>query len=302
MTRNDTLWKGLIEDIFPYFIPFFLPEHAHLFDLNKPVEFLDKELQQINPAPEAETAELRFVDKLVKVHTVDGEEKWVLIHIEVQGYNDAKFAQRMFHYFYRILDRYGVPVTAITIFTDSNPAFHPNTYTYDFAGTKYTYQFNTYKVLAQNETKLADDSNNPFAIAILTVLLEIRKKKQRLDDENLFSLKLALVKQLRSRKFPKKTIDDLFSFLNRHVNFASPETAIKFEKEIALLTNQQSPMGIQEMILEMTKQEAKAETTTERNTFFVENLFRSTDFTNEKIAAIAGVSVEFVQEIKHKLS
>lgn len=106
MIRNDILWKGLIENIFPDFIPFFLPQFSHLFDTSRPVEFLDKELQNLYPEI-ADLSDVRFVDKLVKVFTTDGDEKWVLIHIEVQGYYDRNFAERMYTYFRRILDSYG---------------------------------------------------------------------------------------------------------------------------------------------------------------------------------------------------
>ncbi len=298
MTRNDILWKGLIEDIFPYFIPFFLPEHAYLFDLNKPFEFLDKELQQITPASESETGGLRFVDKLVKVYTTGGEERWVLIHIEVQGYSDANFSQRMFNYFYRILDRYGVPVTAIAIFTDSNLVFHPNTYTYNFAGTNYNYQFNTYKVLEQNEAELAA-SSNPFAIAILTVLLALKRK--RLDDEKLYVLKIELVRQLYARGFPRKVILHLFAFLKSYVNFSKPETEAKFDRETNQIAGNNYDMTTIEIALQLEKERSLERGKMERNQFFVESLFRNTDFTDEKIATVAGVSLEFVKEVKGKL-
>jgi hypothetical protein len=107
MQRNDTLWKGLIEDIFPWFIPFFLPRYQHLFQTENGVEFLDKELQQLYPQEDSRGG-VKFVDKLVKVPSAGGSNHWLLIHIEVQGYGDGRFAERMFTYFSRIWDCYGV--------------------------------------------------------------------------------------------------------------------------------------------------------------------------------------------------
>ena len=292
MLRNDAGWKGLLEYIFPHFIPFFLPEHAHLFDIEKPFEFLDKELQQLYP-PEAKQ-ELKFVDKLVKAFTKSGEEKWILIHIEVQGYKDTDFGKRMFTYFYRILDRYNVPVTAIAIFTDSGKSFMPNQYVYDFAGTQNTYLFNTYKVLQQDE-KLLEQSENPFATAILTVLLALKKKK--LVDENLLHLKLDLVKRMLTRGFTSKTVERMLVFIKEYVNFAKPETAIKFDQAIDLLTNNIQPMGIIEQVLELREQKGRRE----RNTIFVENLIRNTDFLDERIAELADVPIEFVKKMRVKL-
>lgn len=68
-------------------------------------------------------------------------------------------------------------------------------------------------------------------------------------------------------------------------------------------------MGLEEQILEVKRQEGKQEgkqegrqeTLLERNTLFVDNLLRSTDFTDERIASLAGVSQEFVQQARAKL-
>ena len=95
------------------FLKFFFEDAEKLFDMERGFQFLDKELEQLFPTEEIEAP--KFVDKLVKVFTKTGEEDWILVHIEVQGYDDKDFAKRMFTYFYRILDKYGKPVTAIAI-------------------------------------------------------------------------------------------------------------------------------------------------------------------------------------------
>lgn len=294
MQRSDILWKGLIEEIFPYFIPFFLPQYAHLFDLSKPVEFLDKELQQLFPQDE-DIRHPKFVDKLVKVFTIKGTEQWVLIHIEVQGQRDEDFAKRMYTYFYRILDRYGVAVTAIALFTDDNPAFCPNRYEYDFAGTQNMYRFNTYKVLQQDEQVLAE-SDNPFAIAILTVLLALKKK--RLQGEELLQLKVALYRQLRSRNFSESLSRKMFSFLDTYVHFDKPELKNKFDKEIEAITKNNEPMGLKEVVELLIAERAMEQGEEKRNIVFVTNLLQSTDFSDEKVATLADVPLVFVQQIR----
>jgi len=84
---------------------FFYPEAEELFDLDKGFEYLDKELEQLFP-PEEDTYSPRFVDKLVKVFGKHGDDQWILVHIEVQGYNDIYFEERMFTYYHRIFDKY----------------------------------------------------------------------------------------------------------------------------------------------------------------------------------------------------
>src|ERR1700712_2919050 len=86
MKRDDTLWKGILEDLFIHFLRFFFKDADSLFDLKKGFEYLDKEMEQISKADELQPS--KFLDKLVKVYSNEGEEQWVLVHIEIQGYID----------------------------------------------------------------------------------------------------------------------------------------------------------------------------------------------------------------------
>jgi len=52
------------------------------------------------PEPEKES-DTRFADKLIKVFNRQGEEDWILVHIEVQGDTSKRvqFTERMFRYY-----------------------------------------------------------------------------------------------------------------------------------------------------------------------------------------------------------
>jgi predicted transposase YdaD len=296
MKKNDTLWKGILENLCEDFILFFFQDAQQLLDLGKGFEFLDKELEQLFPAEVSEAP--KFVDKLVKVFSRQGQEEWVLIHIEVQGYQDTDFAKRMFTYFYRILDKYGKPVTAIAIFTDANKNYHPVAFDYHFLGTRNTFQFNTYKIIDQDEAALSQNEN-PFAVVIVTVLLALKKKK--LDDQSLFELKYLLARNLLKRKIARKKIDDLLIFLGQYVRFADSKYSIKFDHVIEELTEKQSSMGIREMVLDQAKSEGKKEGKQESKVDFVENLLAARRFTTEEIAGFADVTEKFVLDVMQTL-
>ena len=287
---------------------FFFKDADELFDMEKGFQFLDKELEQLFPMQDSESP--KFVDKLIKVFTKTGREEWILCHVEIQGYDDRDFAKRMFTYFYRILDKYGKPVTAIAIFTDNNKNFHPTFYEFEFLGTKAAFQFNTYKIIEQDETSLLNH-DNPFSIVILTVLLALRKKK--LDDEKLYALKYSLAKNLLRKNIEKRKIDDLLIFLQRYVTFADPEYNVKFEKEIEELTENQKTMGIREQVLDMAKKEGIAlgeergiEKGIERGiekgkAEVVKNLLSIGKFTTEEVSNFAGVNQDFVLKVRKTL-
>ena len=110
----DELWKNIIEKLFPHFLEFFMPQlHADV-DLTLGYVFLDKELQRIKLKGKKGK---NITDKLVKVYLKNGGEKWLLIHLEVQGKHEDDFANRMFRYFYRIYDKYDVNITALAVLT-----------------------------------------------------------------------------------------------------------------------------------------------------------------------------------------
>jgi hypothetical protein len=89
---RDTLWKGILEDLFADFLLYFYPNWAlQEVDFSQKFVFLDKELAEIYPKSDNTK---RFADKLVRVPIKSGKEQWILIHIEVQGYVDVEFPAR----------------------------------------------------------------------------------------------------------------------------------------------------------------------------------------------------------------
>ncbi|BAY73865.1 hypothetical protein NIES25_02730 [Nostoc linckia NIES-25] len=125
---NDSPWKEILEAYFPQAMQFFFPQTAALIDWERPHEFLDKEFQQI--AREAEQGR-RYADKLVKVWQIEGQEIWLLIHVEIQAKLEYTFPARMFSYNLRIFDRFAKPAISLAILCDSDPTWRPNQYSYN---------------------------------------------------------------------------------------------------------------------------------------------------------------------------
>lgn len=61
---------------------------------------------------------------------VDGEEAWLLLHIELQSQMDSGFPKRMFIYHYRIYDRYDREVVSLAVLGDEQPNWRPTEYGY----------------------------------------------------------------------------------------------------------------------------------------------------------------------------
>ncbi len=296
MKHNDILWKAALEDLFDDFLRFFYPDADKLFNLDRGFEYLDKELEQLFPT-DADNYSPRYVDKLVKVFTNSGDEEWILIHIEVQGYTDQDFSKRMFQYYYRILDKYDKPITAFAIFADSNKNFHPKYYERDFLGTKVYYAFNTYKIIDQDDAEL-EASNNPFAMAVLSAKLALSNHK--LEDQQLFELAYNLAKRLLTKQISREKTRNVMSFLRYYLNFENPGMNAKFEEEIAILTERNITMGIEEFLLERAEKkgiEKGIEKGVEKNTKETALKMMKSGFDIALIADITGLSIEEIKRL-----
>ena len=165
----------------------------------------------------------------------DGSEKWLLIHIEVQGYFEKDFAKRMFIYNYRIFDRYNKDVVSLAILADPLPYFRPDKYEVSYWGFKHKFEFPIVKILDYKE-KWAEleKSDNPFAIIVMAHLKEMETKQ---DINRRLFWKISLVKSLYKKGYGKKDILLLYKFIDWLVALPEDlgrrfhEEIIKYEEE-----------------------------------------------------------------------
>jgi predicted transposase/invertase (TIGR01784 family) len=295
--KNDALWKGILEDVFDDFLVFIFEERSTIFDFSKGFEFLNKELAQIYPVDE-NSDHPKFVDKLVKVFTKGGSEEWVLVHVEVQGYNDPEFAKRMFTYFYRILDKFGKPITCVALFTGSEKAAVVQQYDYSFLGTENHFRYNVYNVIEQDINSL-EKNENPFAMVVQTVLIALQKNK--LGEMEVLRLYKNIARRLLQRNISPVKTRAIMNFLKYYVNFENKQNIINFEEEIKALTNNNFTMGIEELLLERAEMRGVEKGVEKSKYLFVKNLILDTNFGDEKIASLASVDTTFVQQVRKEL-
>ncbi len=205
----DSPWKEAVERYFPEFMAFYFPAAHAQIDWLHGYEFLDSELRAV-----VQDAELgkRFVDKLVRVNRLSGEESWIYIHLEVQGSPQTEFAERMFVYNYRLYDRYHHPVASMAILADESEDWRPVSFGFEVLGCKHTLEFPTAKLLdfMGREAELQADAN-PFALVTLAHLLT---KATRKDMDARFTAKWKLIQLLYQRDWGKQRIIDLFLVLD----------------------------------------------------------------------------------------
>ena len=119
----------------------------------------------------------RYADKLIKVGRRDGEEAWVLVHVEVQGQYEADFAERMFQYYSRLYDRYRRPVVSLVVLTDPRRRWRPTRYRQALWGCELQLRYPVVKLLDYRGREAELEAHqNPFAVVTLA---HLKRRKRR---------------------------------------------------------------------------------------------------------------------------
>jgi hypothetical protein len=203
----DSPWKEALEQALPDFLALFFPEAHAGIDWRRGYRFRDKELQQV-----VRDAELgrRYADKLAEVYTLDGAETWVLVHIEIQGQADPRFAERMYVYHYRLFDRYRRDVVSLAVLTDAQGGFRPSGYERERWGCSLRFRFPMVKLLDwRDRAAVLEADRNPFALVALAQLQAMAHRgpaRKR--------VKLRLIRFLYARDYTREQILAWFRVLD----------------------------------------------------------------------------------------
>lgn len=208
-SEYDSPWKDILANYFQPAIELCFPNIAREIDWARGVQSLDKEFQKT-----VRRSELggRNSDTLVQVWSRAGEEKWVLLHVEVQAQHESHFSRRMFDYYTRICQRYNRPVASLAILADDHPTWQPSSYEQALWGCTARLEFPVVKLrdLARNEDELLENPN-PFAIVVLA---QVKAMQTRTAMRRRRVWKTTLVRLGYERAYTKRTILDLFSFVD----------------------------------------------------------------------------------------
>ena len=213
---------------------FFFPDAHTQIDWSQGFEFMDGELQQLTK--ESETGR-RYTDKLIKTYRLDGTEQHVLCHIEIQNQPEDHFSSRVFTYFARIRDKFGLPVASFAILGDTRAAWKPQRHQESLFGCHLQFDFPVVKLLDYKQ-KLEDleASTNPFAHVVLAHLAAQSTKQhpQRRRQE-----KLALTKGLYQKGYDRQDIINIYRFIDWVLTLPKTLEA-DFQKDLATYEGNQT--------------------------------------------------------------
>jgi Domain of unknown function (DUF4351) len=228
-TPLDTPWKQILESYFPQFMAFFFPEAYSQIDWSRGFEFLDGELQQVTL--EAETGK-RITDKLVKVYLRNGEERWIVAHIEIQNQKEAEFGERVFVYYARLRDKFKREVASFAVLGDTDVNWRPNSFARETLGFHVQASFPIAKLVdykKRQEELIASD--NPFAV-VVQAHLAAQATKGKESQQRRRKQKFALMTMMYEKGYSRQEVIDLFRFIE-WVMILPPELEQAFKNDLA---------------------------------------------------------------------
>ncbi len=225
----DGAWKQALERLLPDFLALAHPRLHDALDWSQPIALLDKELQAITRQGRKGR---RAVDLLASVRRKDGQEQWVLVHVEVQGQAQDDFARRMFTYHARLTDRYDRPVVSLAVLTDREGEWRPNEYRYDHWDCAVQFRYPILKVLdwRGREAELVG-RRNPFAQVLLAQLAVLTAPGQI---ESLAATRLAILRRLLRAGYTDEQIYAVLTFLD-WIIVLPEEVEARVDAELAAL-------------------------------------------------------------------
>ena len=219
----DGFWKDIIEEYWQEFLKKFLPKLYKDADLKSKPEFLNKELRDVLNLPELseEHNPPLFVDELIKIPMKNGEEKWLLLHIEVQGKGGENISYRMFLYYCLIFARYRKKIVSLAILTSRRPKKEdsPGIYKTLFYGTSIEYKYNYFEAYKVTDKEL-EAGENKFDLFLLAVKFAMRSKH---NEQKKFSYLKKITEILYQKGFTPRERREILRYVNYIVGLSDKE-------------------------------------------------------------------------------
>jgi hypothetical protein len=133
-------------------------------------------------------------------------------HLLKKSQEEGRFGERMFVYYYRLRDKYDLPIASLAILGDERDTWRPQPFQDELWGCRVQFEFPIVKLLDYVPfwTQLEADQN-PFAIVVMA---HLKTKETRNDAIARKEWKFRLTRGLYERGYERQDILNLFRFID----------------------------------------------------------------------------------------
>jgi hypothetical protein len=133
-------------------------------------------------------------------------------HLFKKSQEEGQLGERMFVYYYRLRDKYDLPIASLAILGDERETWRPQPFESELWGCRVQFEFPIIKLLDYVPlwAELEAD-RNPFAIAVMA---HLKTKETRNDAVARKEWKFKLTRLLYERGYERQDILNLFRFID----------------------------------------------------------------------------------------
>ena len=252
-SQADSVWKEALDDLLEQFMALLFAKYHQRVDWSRQYERLDKEMIEIS---EEGGFSKQSADKLYRVFLKTGDEQLILMHVEVQGYVDEQFAERVWNYKNLIQRKYRQRVLSFAVLTDPDQNFRPSEYRWEFEEHLELYKFPIVKLLDYwQEWEALEQDPNPFAIVVMAHLKAQRLKNRPIE---LKEVRLQLLKQLLGQGYSREFVVRLIQFMEGLIKLP-PAQEVEYRAAARQLNEEVVKMALISVFEILAKEEGKQE-------------------------------------------
>jgi hypothetical protein len=203
----DGAWKEALRLHLQEFIEKYFPAEYAAIDWSCEPEWFDKELSLILAQSGQRNRE---VDVVVKVRLLDGNEQWILVHLEVQTSYEPNFTTRIARYNAGLTWSFGQRVVTLVVLADLRRGWLPDEDVFRVGTFQSRLTFPVCKLLE----RLDDDWKNDQSLPVLLARAQIEAPRTSSDPDGRYQAKSSLVRGLYELGYNAEKIRGIFRLID----------------------------------------------------------------------------------------
>jgi len=227
----DGAWKEALREYLSEFIATYFPAEHAAIDWNCTPEWLDKELSQILGQSGRRN---RQVDVLVKVRLLDGQEQWILLHVEIQTAFEEGFGVRLSHYNSGLHWIFKRRVLTLVVLADLRRGWCPDEDVFRVGTFERRLRFPVCKLIE----KLESDWQNDSSLPVLLARAQVEALRTAGDAEGRYRAKWMLVRGLYDLGYNAQQVRDIFRLIDWMMHLRV-DLDVRFERELTEFEEEQ---------------------------------------------------------------
>ncbi len=228
----DGAWKEALRQYFEVFVQDYFPDVYAAIDWCIEPQWLDKEITQVLPQSSQRS---RFVDLLANVRLRNGDEQWILLHVEVQTSFKTWFTFRIACYNAGLLSAFRRRVVTLVILADLRDNWLPEEDTFEFASFSSRLRFPVCKLTHRLRTDWQTGTSLPIQMA----RAQIEALRTARHPERRFEIKWKLVRSLYDLGYDADQLRLVFRWIDRMLQLRSDLDQL-FEVRLTALEEERS--------------------------------------------------------------